>query len=278
MTDLVPAASEQEALGVKLFLAGDFSDLSEREQAQVMLKLCETYGLNPLTRPFMILKQNVRQPDGRWTVRKTLYATKAVTDQLRMSHGLSDTITDLRIEDGLIWARARIEGQGRVTEDVGIVPYPDWERATAEDRANAIMKAVTKAKRRATLAHVGLSMLDETEIETIPNASVIEPPQIAIETSKAAPPADEDEVEGEEEEEADPLEDDLESVVFESQEELVEFLRDALQTGMIPAARKSALVQRLKGLGASGSTMSQLIASAWDSHPEIREGRWWLEG
>jgi hypothetical protein len=278
MTDkaLVPKAGEE--LGVKLFLAGDFSSLSDGEKAKVMLALCETYGLNPLTRPFMILRQNVRGPQG-WDVKETLYATKAVTDQLRMQHRLSDTIAELRVEDGLIWAKARIvDAEGRVTEDVGIVPVPSGERVSAEDRANAIMKAVTKAKRRATLAHVGLSMLDETEVETIPNASVVEPPPVSVEGPKAAPPAPTTrEPDPADFETAPPLEDDLADVEFGSKEELVEFLRDAFKSGIIPPARKNALVQRLRDLGAEGSTMSGLIESAWDLDPSVRRGSWWLE-
>jgi len=35
---------------------------------------------------------------------------------------------------------------------------------------NALMKAVTKAKRRVTLSICGLGILDETEVESIPNA------------------------------------------------------------------------------------------------------------
>ena len=46
--------------------------------------------------------------------------------------------------------------------------------------ANAIMKAATKAKRRAVLALLGLNMLDESELETIP-AKAIEPAQITTE-------------------------------------------------------------------------------------------------
>jgi len=44
----------------------------------------------------------------------------------------------------------------------------------AEDRANAIMKAETKAKRRVTLSICGLGFLDESEIENIPGAKMIE--------------------------------------------------------------------------------------------------------
>jgi hypothetical protein len=37
-----------------------------------------------------------------------------------------------------------------------------------DDRANAILKAISKAKRRVTLSVCGLGMLDETEVEAIP--------------------------------------------------------------------------------------------------------------
>jgi hypothetical protein len=39
--------------------------------------------------------------------------------------------------------------------------------------ANALMKAETKAKRRATLAYMGMSYMDETETETVPNAQPV---------------------------------------------------------------------------------------------------------
>ena len=42
-----------------------------------------------------------------------------------------------------------------------------------KSRSNAIMKAETKAKRRVTLSLVGLSTLDESEIESIPDAQPV---------------------------------------------------------------------------------------------------------
>ena len=44
----------------------------------------------------------------------------------------------------------------------------DIANLSGEKLANAIMKATTKAIRRTVLAHCGLGMLDETELETIP--------------------------------------------------------------------------------------------------------------
>jgi hypothetical protein len=57
---------------------------------------------------------------------------------------------------------------GRIDEDLGVVPFA--EQLRGDVRANTIMKAVTKAKRRVTLSISGLGWLDETEVETIPGA------------------------------------------------------------------------------------------------------------
>ncbi len=54
----------------------------------------------------------------------------------------------------------------RTDESIGAVPLP----TSPADKANAMMKAETKAKRRVTLSICGLGMLDETEIETIAGA------------------------------------------------------------------------------------------------------------
>jgi hypothetical protein len=49
-----------------------------------------------------------------------------------------------------------------------------------EIRANLILKAITKAKRRATLSICGLGFLDETEVEDIPAAAKTKPQQFAL--------------------------------------------------------------------------------------------------
>jgi hypothetical protein len=56
---------------------------------------------------------------------------------------------------------------GRRDEDVGAVNVANLK---GEALANALMKATTKAKRRATLSICGLSFLDESEIEAVKGA------------------------------------------------------------------------------------------------------------
>jgi hypothetical protein len=119
-------------------------------------QVCESLGLNPLTRPFEYIVLNGRL---------TLYARRDATDQLRRLHQVSiEIISREKIEDiYVVTARARMP-DGRTDEATGAVSIAGLR---GDALANALMKAETKAKRRVTLSIVGLGWLDETEIETI---------------------------------------------------------------------------------------------------------------
>jgi hypothetical protein len=142
----------------KVLIRGDLDSFTSAERARYYIRVCQSLGLNPLTKPFDYLMLNGKL---------TLYALKACTDQLRFIHHVSVSVVGHKEADGLltVHVRARMP-DGRQDEDFGVVSLPD--SAKGDTRANAIMKAITKAKRRATLSLCGLGMLDETEIETIP--------------------------------------------------------------------------------------------------------------
>lgn len=154
---LAPANPGQaiEALLVK----GDLSALNEEQRNIYYLRLCEAAGLNPLTQPFEYLRLNGKL---------VLYAKKACTDQLRALHKISVVDMDQEEREGLYSVTVKVQNaEGRTDMDIGSVNIAGKK---GDDRANAIMKASTKAKRRATLSICGLGLLDETEIETIPTA------------------------------------------------------------------------------------------------------------
>jgi hypothetical protein len=69
----------------------------------------------------------------------------------------------------VVTARAAFP-DGRHDESIGAVPIAGLK---GESRAHAMMKAETKAKRRVTLSLVGLSTLDESEVESIPGAQPV---------------------------------------------------------------------------------------------------------
>ncbi|MCX7938027.1 MAG: hypothetical protein N2545_01125 [Thermoflexales bacterium] len=145
-------------------IAGDLSALSAEQRLSYYRAVCQSLGLNPLTRPFEYLRLGGRL---------VLYATRAAADQLRALRGVSVEIVAREERDGIyiVHARAR-DRDGRVDEAIGAVPLTDAQgkRLTGEQLANATMKAETKAKRRVTLSICGLGWLDESEVDSVPNA------------------------------------------------------------------------------------------------------------
>lgn len=142
----------------QVIIKGDLSQLSPSERVNYYRAVCESIGLNPLTKPFDYISLKGKL---------TLYAKKDATDQLRKINGVSIGKPDITFKDDLIIVSvAAHNSQGREDSDIGVVRKGDMNG----DVANALMKAVTKAKRRVTLSLCGLGWLDETEIETIPDA------------------------------------------------------------------------------------------------------------
>ena len=141
-----------------IVIKGDMSGLSQEQAVAYYNYRCQQVGLDPSAKPFDLLVLNGK---------KLLYANAGATQQLCAVHKLSVSIINRERFEGVYLVSVRVTGQdGRVTENDGAVEL-DSERI---GRANALMKATTKAIRRTVLAHCGLGMMDETEVETIPNA------------------------------------------------------------------------------------------------------------
>lgn len=150
-----------------IVLKGDMSGLSQDQAVAYYNYRCQQVGLDPSAKPFDLLTLNGK---------KLLYANAGATQQLCAVHKLSVSIINRERFEGVYLVSVRVTGQdGRVTENDGAVEL-DSERI---GRANALMKATTKAIRRTVLAHCGLGMMDETEVETIPNAVTTPMPMAA---------------------------------------------------------------------------------------------------
>lgn len=140
-------------------IMGDLEGLSPRQRVLYVQTVCTETGLNWKTHPFAFIRLNGKL---------TMYATKNCTDQLRKIYGVSTRIAGQeRIEDVLVVTVETTDNSGRQDMDIGAVTIGNLR---GDALANAMMKAITKAKRRATLSICGLGMLDESEIETIPGA------------------------------------------------------------------------------------------------------------
>lgn len=138
----------------EVMIHGDLSKLSSQEKVGYYNKVCESVGLNPLTKPFDYIRLNGRE---------VLYAKRDAGDQLRRLHGISIKITSKEVVNDLFVVCAKAcDKDGREDEAIGAVSIVSLK---GEALANAYMKAETKAKRRVTLSICGLGLMDESEIE-----------------------------------------------------------------------------------------------------------------
>lgn len=156
----------QSAIESALIL-GDLSKLNTDQRLSYYKSVCESVGLNPLTKPFDYINLNGKL---------VLYAKRDATDQLRKIHGVSIKITAReKIEDIYIVTALATDKTGRFDESTGAVNVSGLK---GDNLANAFLKAETKAKRRVTLSLCGLGLLDETEVHSIPDAKpFVEPSQ-----------------------------------------------------------------------------------------------------
>lgn len=157
--EIIQAGDATHAAVESLVLRGDLSGLNSEQKSRYYIQLCQKMGLDAATTPFLPLKLQGKE---------ILYASKGCADQLRSVHNISIQIHQREEVDGVyyVYARARTP-DGREDEDCGAVTIAGLK---GDLLANAKMKAITKAKRRVTLSIVGLGMLDESELETVPGA------------------------------------------------------------------------------------------------------------
>ena len=146
-----------------LVLRGDLSGLNPAQRARHYVRVCESLGLNPDAQPFAYLRLNGKE---------ILYATRGATDQLAAIHRITREIIDgpkvmdLAGTKVVMCAAKATHPNGRTETSIATLPFAD--------PTNVLMKAETKAKRRVTMSILGLALLDEMELETIP-AAVQEP-------------------------------------------------------------------------------------------------------
>ncbi len=161
--ELVSNREEEFAVIEQVVMQGDLSRLDAGQRVTYYRKVCESLGLNPYTNPFAYISLNGKL---------TLYAKKDCTEQLRKINGVSiEGLDDKLIDDVYIVTAMAKDKAGRIDQAKGAVVIGNLK---GEAKANAIMKAETKAKRRVTLSICGMGWTDESEIESIPNAKRID--------------------------------------------------------------------------------------------------------
>lgn len=153
ITKLDPAMLEKVVVG------GDLAQLTPQQRMAYYAARCEAAGLDPRAQPFKYLSLQGKL---------VLYADKGCADQLIASRSLTIQIMDRRCAGGLYEVQVRVTRQdGTHVDDLGVVPI---EGLKGEAASNAVMKALTKAKRRAVLSACGLGMTDDSEVDSIQGA------------------------------------------------------------------------------------------------------------
>lgn len=147
----------------KVVVQGDLSPLTAEQRVTYYKKVCESAGLNPFTKPFEYIVLNGKL---------TLYAKKDCTEQLRKLNGISIVSLEDKLVDDIYIVTAKASTKdGRTDQAKGAVVIGHLK---GEQKANAIMKAETKAKRRVTLSISGMGFCDESEVDSIPNAKPLD--------------------------------------------------------------------------------------------------------
>lgn len=151
---------QMTAEGVEeVLLRGNLSKLSPSDRMTYYAKVCESLGLNPMTRPFQYIT---------FQGNMILYAAKSCTEQLARIHGISLRLDEGReFRDNWIVRCTATDSSGRTADATGIQSIVGLK---GQELGNKMMAAETKASRRAVLRLCGLGMLDETETETIEGA------------------------------------------------------------------------------------------------------------
>lgn len=151
-----------ETIVSSLILHGDLSKLEPADKVKYYHAYCKRIGLDPVTQPFKLLNLKGKE---------VLYCDRSGTQQLNKLHNVSHIIKSREfIHDCYIVVAQASLPNSRHTESIGAVGISGLK---GESLCNALMKAETKAKRRATLDLLGLGILDETETETIPGAVTV---------------------------------------------------------------------------------------------------------
>lgn len=162
---IIPIGAIEKALA-----SNDLSGLNPDQRVDYYIKLCDSLKLNPMTRPFEFIV---------FKGKTIVYARKDCSEQIRARDGISLEIMKRETVDGIHIVTVKAKGKdGREDESIGAVAI---EGLKGEERANALMKCESKAKRRATLSIAGLGIPDESEIEDTPNTT---PPAVTIENVK----------------------------------------------------------------------------------------------
>jgi hypothetical protein len=163
----VPDTNDARSALAHYLGTGDLSRLQPEQRAALYLEICRSLAINPRTRPLDWIEFFDPETKGKKLV---LYPNKTCTDQLAYLHRIRVRVLEEKTIGTLF--KVSVEGtmpDGRTEQNVAYVDLTDAQGQTLRGQryGNALMKGMTKAKRRLVLGMVGMSVPDD---ETLPRA------------------------------------------------------------------------------------------------------------
>ena len=150
-----------ETLLAKIVQSGNLAYLSESDRLIYYFSYCRQLGLNPLSRPFDYISEGEGDK-----LKISLYPNTIAASQLRDSRNVcTKIIREEILLDGEVYSvlvEARIgDRTEEATGKVGIKLDKYGKPLSGEAKAKLMKKAESQARRRATLAIVGLDAMGE---------------------------------------------------------------------------------------------------------------------
>lgn len=172
MTNLAKAKTQSivhqdlnDELLAKIVQSGDLSMLSQQDRLIYYFTYCRQLGLNALSKPF----DYIEEKDKEGNIKKiSLYPNAIAASQLRDSRNVSTRIVEEKIMlDGEIYSvtvEAKIGNRTEQATGKVSIKTDNWGKALNGDgKAKAMKRAETQARRRATLAIVGLDAIGDED-------------------------------------------------------------------------------------------------------------------
>lgn len=176
MPEAYSPTDDEKKLQVRFTLTGSVHDWELKDKVAFIAFINKKAGL-----PFGTIGL-LRTEQENWktkvvTVKEFPYASRQTTVELGRLHKISVLTTDRIIQPdmAIYTARAKDIDTGREVDATGAcaLTKKDGSPLDALSRANKIMHADTKSKRRATLEICGLAFMDDSELDTVDGATEI---------------------------------------------------------------------------------------------------------
>jgi hypothetical protein len=142
-----------EELLAKIVQSGNLGLLSESDRLIYYFNYCRQLGLNPLSRPFDYIEENGKislYPNAQAASQlrdKRNVSTRIVKEEMLLNGDIYSVLVEARIGDRSEQATGKVSLTG----------------LSGKHKANAMKKAETQARRRATLAIVGLDTIGDED-------------------------------------------------------------------------------------------------------------------